>query len=179
MVGRLLGASRQDADADLAEFRARYHDTPTPVESLYPGVVATLGDLRAAGVRLSVCSAKPQFLCEKVVSEVGLRDLFNAVVGSSPDRPCRPDPEHLVETLALLGGLRERVCLIGDSEVDHALAENAGVPLIMVAYGYAAQSFDKSHVALAATFSCIYDLTIAALARCNSPSAPRQSSAPT
>lgn len=163
MVAILLGECAGAPDADLIEFRARYLETVTPESSLYPDVLATLRGPRSAGVRLSVCSAKPQALCEKVVVETGLSAVFAAVVGSCPTLPCKPDPDHLHRILAMVGGRCDRACLIGDSEVDHALAVNAEVPLIMVSHGYAAEGFDTSGLTVAETFAGVGELVVGAL----------------
>jgi phosphoglycolate phosphatase len=162
MVAKLLGEFALETECDLAEFRARYLETPTPVETLYPGARRALEELAACGVRLSICSAKPQVLCEKVVHEVGLSNLFAAIVGSASDRPCKPDPAHLFDMLATLGR-SAAVCYIGDSEVDHALATAAGIPLVLVEHGYAAEGYNFGATVRAASFQEIPSLVMRAL----------------
>jgi phosphoglycolate phosphatase len=141
MISALLGEDSRNAARDLAEFRSRYVDHPTPVESVFDGVRKGLRRLRSDGVRLSICSAKPQNLCEKLLEEVGLASHFALIVGRSPDRPCKPDRGHYDYVLQKLGGKPERSCLIGDSEQDYALAERAGAPFVFVTWGYADQGF--------------------------------------
>lgn len=155
MVEALLGADCGDADQAISEFRQRYADTPTPDSSVFPGVRSGLAYLARLGVRLSICSAKPQQLCEKVLRDLDLDGHFAAVVGSRPGRPSKPDPDHLDEALRMAGGTRQRSCFIGDSEVDHALAMAAGIPLIMVTYGYANTGFDLAGAFFADHFSAV------------------------
>lgn len=151
LVATLLGPLARDARADLIEFRERYAETRTSPNTLYPGARAALEALAASGVRLTICSAKPQQLCEKVVADTGLTPLFANILGSAPDRACKPDPQHLFDTL---GPLRRNhaICYIGDSEVDHAFAANAGVPLVLVEHGYAAAGYDFGSTVRAASF---------------------------
>jgi phosphoglycolate phosphatase len=137
MVEALFGAECGDPDREIADFRARYRDIRTPASSLFPGVREGLETLAGWGVRLSVCSNKPQGLCEKVLADLELLALFDAVVGSDPSLPLKPDPALFDKTLRLAGAARDRCCYVGDTEVDHALAGLAEVPFILVTYGYA------------------------------------------
>jgi phosphoglycolate phosphatase len=136
MVQAVLGDSKQDPDADIAEFRERYLELLTPEGSLFPGVRETLKRLSARGHVLSICSNKPQHLCEKVLGELQITEYFEAVVGTQKGSPHKPDPAHLDRTLRLVGGERVECHYIGDSEVDLALSVRAGVPFVCVSYGY-------------------------------------------
>lgn len=136
LVSGLLGEDSDDPEADLAIFRKRYVATPTPPESIYPGIADLLADLAAAGLRLAVCSNKPQHLCEKVLSELGIAGHFAVVMGSIPALPAKPAPDMLDETLRQLGLAAESCVLVGDSEVDIALARTRGMDCLFVTYGY-------------------------------------------
>jgi len=50
----------------------------------------------------------------------------------------KPDPGHLTGVIALAGGEPSRAVMVGDSEVDITTAKAAGVPVILVSFGYAA-----------------------------------------
>ena len=49
----------------------------------------------------------------------------------------KPDPGHLTGTIALAGGDPSHAVMIGDSEVDVRTAKAAGIPIILVSFGYA------------------------------------------
>ncbi len=136
MIAAFLGSAGRDPEADIREFRSRYTDSPTPPDSLFPGVRAGLDELAAAGYRLSICSSKPQLLCEKVLEELGIGQRFAAVVGGDAVKHPKPHPEHFDHILRLAGGSRGQSVYVGDSEVDLALAHNVGVPTVLAAYGY-------------------------------------------
>lgn len=137
MVPALLGEAARDARDDLAEFRARYHELKTPVSALYPGVRTGLEQLLSKGFRLSICSAKPQSLCEKVLADTDIASSFSVVVGGDKAGFCKPDPGHLREVLAMTGGDGTKALYVGDSEVDYHLAERSGASFIFASYGYA------------------------------------------
>lgn len=136
LVQELLGADCHDAEADLAVFRQRYLSTPTPPESVYPGVADMLGQLTAAGLQLAICSNKPQHLCEKVLSDLTLDAHFAAVVGSSSALPAKPAPAMLEEVLRQLRVPAPHCVLVGDSEVDLALSRTRAIDCLFVEYGY-------------------------------------------
>ena len=136
MVPALLGDATRDPVSDVAEFRERYAALKTTPDALYPGVIEGLERLAAAGIRLTICSAKPHDLVERVTADTGIDRYFAAMLGWEQGGPCKPDPAHYDATLALVGGARERSALIGDSATDHRLAANAGVPFLFVTYGY-------------------------------------------
>lgn len=144
MVAALLGSDCGDQDEEIEVFRERYATIPTPKSSLYAGVSEGLAAIAQSGVRLSICSNKPQALCEKVLADLELIDLFDAVVGSGPGAPAKPHPAPFDQALQRAGGLRANSCLIGDESTDHMLARSVGVPFVLATYGYAApgSSFD-------------------------------------
>lgn len=131
-----LECTEAEAEGLLAEFRARYAQRPTTPSSLFDGVADALCALSAAGIRLALCTNKPERLAIKVLEELGLRAHFGPMVcGDSLDRK-KPDPLPLLEALRLAGGTPERAVLIGDSSVDQRTAAAAGVAFCFFEGGY-------------------------------------------
>ena len=155
LVSGLLADECVDVVREVADFRERYASRPTPGESLYEGVRAGLNELAGSGFRLAICSNKPQYLCEKVLADVALAPLFSAIVGSKPGCQLKPAPELMEMTLDRLDSDSSSAILIGDSEVDHSLAERTCVPFLFVNYGYAAEDWDSSDLD---QFSCFADV---------------------
>jgi phosphoglycolate phosphatase len=137
MVAALLGDACRDPAADLAEFRERYRFTQTPVSALYTGVKQGLQYLHGLGIRLAICSNKPQVLCEKVLVDTGIAGLFCIMVGGVPDLRPKPAPDLMDKTLAGLGLSAQHCAYVGDSEVDHAVARSADMPFYFLTHGYA------------------------------------------
>lgn len=104
---------------------------------LYPGAVACLDSLAADGWRLGVCTNKPVGLARTLLTALGVADRFAAVLGADSLPVRKPDPRHLFETLARVGGRPERAVLIGDTATDRETARRAGVPCILMRHGYA------------------------------------------
>lgn len=148
MIRSVLGDHSQDATAELLEFRRRYEDLPTPQDSLYPGIHRLLIGLRAAGYRLGLCTKKPERLARKVLRELQLAQLFQAVsCGDSVPWP-KPDARHLQAVLTELDVEQSQTWMVGDSSVDACLAANAGVRFAFATYGYGAQEVNPQDCAM-------------------------------
>jgi phosphoglycolate phosphatase len=165
MIEGVLGARCGEADAALDEFRARYAAAPTPPDSLYPGAREALAALRRRGVGLALFSNKPQALCEKIIGELGLGKLFEAVVGVGSGIPLKPDPTGYMRALAKAGGRLEASCYVGDSGLDELMAERCGVPMIRVTWGYGDAEPQIAGAALAREFAEVPDLVLGQLER--------------
>lgn len=161
MVAGLLGDACTDPAADLAEFRARYQQHTTPPETLFPGVSEGLSRLQAAGYVLSICSNKPQVLCDQVLADTNLADHFEIVVGGRAGLQPKPAPDLLDVVLGALGAGPEECLYVGDSELDHAVARNAEVPFHFVSYGYAAAGWVPDACATHACFPSLIDTIVA------------------
>lgn len=101
----------------------------------FPGAVACLDRLRAAGTRLGVCTNKTTRLTESLLAALDLTRYFPVVVGG--DGPARkPDPRHLLAVVERLGVEPRTVVMIGDSINDVAAAKAAGIKVVAVTFGY-------------------------------------------
>jgi phosphoglycolate phosphatase len=102
----------------------------------FPGVVAALEQLRAAGAKLSVCTNKRTALSLALLEALDMTRLFDAVVGPDAAQSQKPDPRHLREAVIAAGGDMDRVILVGDAATDAGAARAAGAGLILVTFGY-------------------------------------------
>lgn len=139
LIERALAAQQRavpDPRAALERFIEFYAAAPAVETRTYPGVTATLQRLRERGVTLALCTNKPIGLSETILAQLDLARYFSAVLGGD-SRPYRkPDPRMLQELLQKFGVAPGQAVLVGDSEIDSATARAAGVPYILVTYGY-------------------------------------------
>jgi len=91
--------------------------------------------LKAAGYRVAICTNKPEALAELLLTRLGVRDAFGAMLGADSLAVRKPDPEHLFETARRAGGDPAQCVLIGDSDTDRNTARAAGVPCVLVTFG--------------------------------------------
>jgi phosphoglycolate phosphatase len=115
---------------------AYYYEVMTVESRTFPGVIETLNGLATNGTRLAICTNKPQAATEALIGHFGMGHLFGAVLGGDTVAAKKPDPLHLHDALARLGKGAERAVMVGDSATDVAAARAAGVPVVVVSYGY-------------------------------------------
>ncbi|THD78230.1 MAG: phosphoglycolate phosphatase [Phenylobacterium sp.] len=129
----LSGARMEDLfNRFLAHYSAHIADGSRP----YPGVVEALGAMKRAGARLAVCTNKPTDLSLALFQALEMTSLFGAVVGRDAAPAPKPDPRHLQAAIAAAGGTLDRAVMVGDAVTDAEAARAAGVPLILVSFGY-------------------------------------------
>jgi phosphoglycolate phosphatase len=118
-------------------FLALYEPAIAETSRPFPGVVATLERLGGAGLRLGVCTNKPDAATHRLLDALGLTRHFAAVSGG--DVPARkPDARHLLGVVERLGATPARTLMVGDSLNDVTAARNAGIAVVVVSFGYTA-----------------------------------------
>lgn len=102
----------------------------------YEGIDKLLAELGKRGVKTAVLSNKPHRQTVKVAEEIFGRETFDAVQGQREGIPRKPSPEGLYAILETLGADREECLYVGDSEVDIATGQNAGIRTVSVTWGF-------------------------------------------
>ncbi|HUF86465.1 MAG TPA: HAD hydrolase-like protein [Thermohalobaculum sp.] len=110
---------------------------------LYDGVVPCLELLAADGWRLGVCTNKPVGLALALLERLGVRERFAAVLGAGSLPVIKPDPEHLRETVRRAGAALGRSVMLGDTRADLLAARGAGMPCVLMRFGFAAEPLDE------------------------------------
>lgn len=117
-------------------FLAHYGRHSADLTRPYPGVVACLTELKAAGARLSVCTNKLTSLSVPILEALDLAKFFDSVIGADLAPKPKPDASHLITAVATAGGRIDRAVMVGDAATDAGAARAAGVPLVLVSFGY-------------------------------------------
>ncbi|MCB1337980.1 MAG: HAD-IA family hydrolase [Maritimibacter sp.] len=124
-----------EVEADYPRFMAA-HDADLHVHSrLYPGAAEAVAGLKAAGYALAVCTNKPEDMAERLLTSLGVRDLFGAVIGADTLTVRKPDPAPYLAAVERAGGAVARSFLVGDTETDRETARAAGVACALVTFG--------------------------------------------
>jgi phosphoglycolate phosphatase len=129
-------AAPEDLPALIQGFLDHYQTGEGVSTEIYPGVRQALGALRDAGVKLGLCTNKPQLPAEELLATLELKSFFPVIVGGDPAIPRKPDPTPLLAVLERLGVAPEHAVMVGDSANDINCAHAAGVRSIAVTYGY-------------------------------------------
>ena len=133
---RLGGFSREKAEEAIEVFREYYAPIGIFENSVYPGIAAALGELKAAGRTLAVATSKLDESALRVLDHFGLSSYFDLVVGSRADGTLSETAEVLEHTLRLLGAGAADALMVGDRKYDVEGAAENGVACMGVLYGY-------------------------------------------
>lgn len=128
---RGLGPDRQDAMT--AAMLAIYLAEPAALTRPYAGAVACLERLCALGHPLGLCTNKALAPTHAILDALDLGRFFGVIIGGDSLAQKKPDPAPLHAAFAALGA---PLLYVGDSEIDAATAEAAGVAFALFTEGY-------------------------------------------
>lgn len=128
------------SDAQLHEltdsFLREYAAHPVIDTVVFPGVEDCLNNLLAHGAKLSICTNKPSKTAAPVLEALKIEAYFDAIVCGDEVQAKKPSASHILETIAAVGGAPDRAIMVGDSENDILAAQAAGIPSVVVSFGY-------------------------------------------
>jgi phosphoglycolate phosphatase len=139
LVARAFAARRidpGDPKAALKRFFSIYEADPTANTVLYEGVGEVLRAMHAKKFELAVCTNKPASPANEILRRLGVADYFKQVIGGDTHPFKKPDPRMLTQLLSDFEVGADAALMVGDSEVDAATAQTAGVPFALMTYGY-------------------------------------------
>ena len=141
LIERALNAARIEADQTHREeltqrFREIYGARATQLTRPFPGVIELLGQMKDAGTRLGVCTNKPETVTRQILDELSISPFIGAVIGGDTLTTKKPDAAPILAALDILGCSPAEAMMVGDSGVDAGAARAAGIPVILVSFGY-------------------------------------------
>lgn len=132
--------AQEELPALIEIFLAHYRSHIADGTRLFPEVTETLTALSAQGARLGVLTNKPQELTDLLLPRLNLDGLFTCVYGAGRKPYTKPDPRIFHDVVADIakahGGAGGASVMIGDSITDLNTARAAGVPCILMSYGF-------------------------------------------
>lgn len=105
--------------------------TPMP---LFAGVAETLATLAEAGYIMAVATGKGRRGLDRALAETGLEARFIAT-RCADESESKPHPRMVEEILDATGTAPGAALMVGDTEFDLHMAQNAGIGAIAVSYG--------------------------------------------
>ena len=96
--------------------------------------------------RLAVLTNKPLAPSEQILVALGMRELFDDVVGGDGPLPRKPDPAGLRALMERAGASPRTTLMIGDSAIDHETAIRAETRCCLTAYGFGYITFPQDRL---------------------------------
>jgi len=153
-MARLFPESDADEKARVVE-RYRHHylfasEIPTP---LFDGANEVIERLQGEGYLLAVATGKGRPGLNRVLEQSGLGAHFHTTRTADEARS-KPDPDMLLQILDELGVEAHETLMIGDTEYDMNMANNAGAKALGVSYGV----HGKQRILACSPLACIDDV---------------------
>ena len=139
MVKRAMGEKSNDESLfkiAMETFNAEYAVHCNDNTKSYEGCDKMLETLAENGIKTAVLSNKPDEFVGDIVEKIYPNHTFTEAWGQKPQYKCKPDKESLTAMLDIYGITPDECIYIGDSDVDVLTAQNAGVHMAGVEWGF-------------------------------------------
>ena len=136
----LTAAGLGDPPGGLARFMEIYDRRLLNHTVAYDGMLDVVRYARSHA-RLAVLTNKPLAPSEQILTALGMRELFDEVIGGDGDHPRKPDPGGLRALMRRAGTSAASTLMVGDSWVDHETAHRAAARCCLTTYGFGYVTF--------------------------------------
>ena len=133
-INELYPEQGEDFRTRFVEHYRHHWFNNTMQSDLFPGSRETLTLLNEAGFVLAVATGKGRVGLDRVLVDTGLESLF-AVTRCSDETQSKPHPQMLNEILQETAIDAQHTLMVGDTEYDLKMANEAGVGPVAVNYG--------------------------------------------
>ena len=103
---------------------------------LFNNVKNVLEFLKNNGIKLAVCTNKMERLSNILLEKLNVLHMFDYLVGGDSLIKSKPDPFPLLNICEKLNTEISDSIMIGDSATDLNAGKGAGMPVVLVSYGY-------------------------------------------
>jgi len=146
LVERAVPAGLSDGKLEevFETFRTYYMEHCLDRTQPYEGIMPMIKQLHNRGCKMGIVSNKPDAAVQEL-NERFFKTYIGTAVGESPAVRRKPCPDAVLAALHRLGSTTEEAVYVGDSEVDLATAENAGLTCVSVLWGFRDHDFLLAH----------------------------------
>lgn len=119
-----------------AEFVRYYEADPVSHTVAFDGVAEVVACFGRLGLKQGVCTNKFEKPSRMILEHLKLMPPIAAVAGADTFPVRKPDPRHILLLVERMGGDPARAVMVGDSIHDVKAAHGAGLPAVLVSWGY-------------------------------------------
>ncbi len=138
------GKSHPAFENCLRDFKEHYEIHKKDFTKPFPGIMEFLKEAHESGYKMAVVSNKFD-LAVKGLCEDFFSPYIQTAIGESPTVAPKPAPDTVLAAMKELQANAHQCVYVGDSDVDIATAQNAGIPCISVSWGFRSREFLKEH----------------------------------
>lgn len=108
--------------------------------NVYDGMRSLLDALKERGVKIAVCSNKPDNVAHFVLDSFFGEGYFDVVCGAVKGAPTKPNPYGARKIMKKLNVKPDECLFVGDTNVDIFTAKNAGITSVGALWGFRTRS---------------------------------------
>ncbi len=139
LIHRMLNVFDADTDENFDKvcrvYDENYEADPLYDTDAYDGIRELIAELKKRGIKIAVCSNKPDNVAHDVVKTI-FGDAFDFVSGVIDGCPTKPDPYNALRITEAFGVKPDECFFAGDTNVDIRTGKNAGMTTIGVTWGF-------------------------------------------
>ena len=118
------------------EFVRYYEADPVSHTSAFAGVPEVVARFARLGLKQGVCTNKFERPSRMILEHLKLMPPISDVAGADTFPVRKPDPKHILMLVERMGRAPGRAVMVGDSIHDVHAAHAAGLPAVLVSWGY-------------------------------------------
>ena len=136
VVDKNIPHDEQRIEEMLKIFLLHYTHNIDDDSVLFNNVRNVLEFLKNNGIKLAVCTNKMERLSNILLEKLNVLHMFDYLVGGDSLSKSKPDPFPLLNICEKLNTEISDSIMIGDSATDLKAGKGAGMPVVLVSYGY-------------------------------------------
>jgi len=136
VVDKNIPHDEQKIEEMLKIFLLHYTHNIDDDSVLFNNVRNVLEFLKNNGIKLAVCTNKMERLSNILLEKLNVLHMFDYLVGGDSLSKSKPDPYPLLNICEKLNTEISDSIMIGDSVTDLNAGKGAGMPVVLVSYGY-------------------------------------------
>ncbi|MEM6414334.1 MAG: HAD-IA family hydrolase [Pseudomonadota bacterium] len=127
-------AAEEKLDEYVSQFLDYYMAHIDDYSQPFPNAIEAIQIMRDAGAVIAICTNKREEPARRLIEKLDLNRLFDVIVGGDTASAPKPDKAPVELCLQQLG--TSNAIFVGDSDTDVRAANAAGLPVIVVDFGY-------------------------------------------
>jgi len=121
------------------EFVRYYEADPVGHTTAFAGVPEVVGRFDKLGLKQGVCTNKFERPSRMILEHLKLMPPITDLAGADTFPVRKPDPRHILMLVERMGRTPDKAVMVGDSIHDVEAAHAAGLPAVLVSWGYTAR----------------------------------------
>ena len=122
--------------AATREFVRYYEADPVGHTTAFAGVPEVVSRFARIGLKQGVCTNKFERPSRMILEHLKLMPPITDLAGADTFPVRKPDPRHILMLVERMGRTPDRAVMVGDSIHDVEAAHAAGLPAVLVSWGY-------------------------------------------